>query len=104
VLGSVAFPGHAAYTASKHGVIGLTKAAALDHAADGIRVNAVAPAFIDVPAKQRSHTNDEVAGLHPLGRLGTVDEVAELVVWLASDAASFATGSVFPLDGGFLAR
>ena len=103
-LGSVGFPGHAAYVASKHGVVGLTKAAALDHAADGIRVNAVAPAFVSVPAKTRSHSEEEVAGLHPLGRLATVEEVAGLVSWLLSDAAAFATGAVYPLDGGFLAR
>lgn len=108
VLGTVAsVGGSAAYVAAKHGVLGLTKAAALDHAADGIRVNTVGPGYIVTPlAQQRLGPGGlrEREALHPLGRLGQPEEVAELVCWLASDAASFVTGSFYPVDGGYLAR
>jgi NAD(P)-dependent dehydrogenase (short-subunit alcohol dehydrogenase family) len=107
VLASRAHPGAGAYTASKHAVLGLTRAAALDHARDGIRVNAVAPSWIEAPRKRRSGTPEELAALaaaHPLGRLGSCEEVAEVVAWLASDAASFVTGSLYPVDGGYGAR
>jgi 2-dehydro-3-deoxy-L-rhamnonate dehydrogenase (NAD+) len=107
VLANRAHPGAGAYTASKHAVLGLTRAAALDHAPDGIRVNAVAPSWIETPRKRRSGTPEELAALaaaHPLGRLGSCEEVAEVVAWLASDAASFVTGSVYAVDGGYGAR
>jgi 2-dehydro-3-deoxy-L-rhamnonate dehydrogenase (NAD+) len=105
ILASAGFRNHVAYTASKHGVVGLTRGAAVDHAADGIRVNAVAPGFIRTPLIEvlSPEEIEAVARVHPLGRLGEVDEVAELVAWLASDASSFATGSVYNVDGGYLA-
>jgi NAD(P)-dependent dehydrogenase (short-subunit alcohol dehydrogenase family) len=99
--------GASAYVASKHGVVGLTRAAALEHAKDNIRVNAVGPGYIRTPLAERALDEAGLAAriaLHPLGRLGTVDEVADLVCWLASEGASFATGSFYPIDGGYLAR
>lgn len=107
ILGSVGFAMSDAYVAAKHGVVGLTKNAALEHAADRIRVNAVGPGFIRTPllaTNMDADTLRELAALHPIGRLGEPKEVAELVGWLASDAASFATGGYYPIDGGYLAR
>ena len=98
-----------AYHASKHGVIGLTKAAAIEYARQGLRVNAVAPGVIRTPMGERAFTHDpriaeKIAATHPLGRVGTAEEVAEAVVWLCSDAASFVTGHTLAVDGGFLAQ
>lgn len=107
ILGMVGFPTAAAYTAAKHGVVGLTKVAAWEHAKDGIRVNAVGPGFVRTPLLERhldSDTMAALAGQHALQRLGEPEEVAELVAWLASDGASFATGAYYPIDGGYLAR
>jgi 2-dehydro-3-deoxy-L-rhamnonate dehydrogenase (NAD+) len=107
VLGSVAFAGSVGYVAAKHGVVGLTQTAALDHAPDHIRVNAVAPGFIATPLLKANMDSDEqalVGSLHPLNRLGNPEEVAEVVAWLASDAASFVTGATYSVDGGYLAR
>jgi NAD(P)-dependent dehydrogenase (short-subunit alcohol dehydrogenase family) len=96
------------YIAAKHGVVGLTKAVALEYAKMGIRVNAVAPGYIRTPliAPYTGGTPDgEVpfAQMHPMGRIGTPEEVADAVVWLCSERAAFITGHVLPVDGGFLA-
>ncbi len=88
-----------AYTASKHGVIGLTKSGARDYAQDNIRVNAICPAFIYTPMINPA-LGKKVLGLHPIGRLGTVEEVAEAVLWLACDKSSFVTGHSLAADGG----
>ena len=106
VMGSVGTP-NAAYTASKHGVIGLTKSAALSYSQAGIRINAVCPGFIDspmiAPLTADVTVKAELITRHPIGRLGTAEEVAEAVVWLSSDAASFMTGHSLAVDGGYLA-
>lgn len=96
-----------AYHASKFGVVGLTRAAALEYAESGVRINAVAPAVIHTPMAERAFMQDEkiaarLKGLHPMGRIGQPDEVAQAVLWLCSDAASFTTGHVLPVDGGLL--
>ncbi|WP_027014120.1 SDR family NAD(P)-dependent oxidoreductase [Comamonas composti] len=108
ILGAVGFAGSPAYVAAKHGVLGLTKTAALEYAVRGVRVNAVGPAFIETPLIERLKQDEaaygQLVGAHPAGRLGKAEEVAELVTWLASDKASFVTGSYYPVDGGYLAR
>jgi NAD(P)-dependent dehydrogenase (short-subunit alcohol dehydrogenase family) len=107
ILGKVGFVGSSAYVAAKHGVVGLTEAAAVEYAAKGVRVNAVGPGFIKTPLVESSMdqaSRDALIGLHPIGRLGESAEVAELVVWLSSDKASFVTGSYYNVDGGYLAR
>jgi NAD(P)-dependent dehydrogenase (short-subunit alcohol dehydrogenase family) len=106
ILGSTGFASAPAYVSAKHGIVGFTRAAALDHAADGIRVNAVGPGFIETPllAAADAEVIAGVAALHPLGRLGTPAEVAELVCFLASDAASNMTGGYYVVDGGYTAK
>lgn len=109
VLGLVATPMNPAYTASKHGVVGLTKSAALAYAQAGIRVNAVAPGYIDSATTERIFTGsparrEAVIARHPIGRMGYPEEVAAAVVWLCSDAASFVTGHTLAVDGGFVAQ
>jgi 2-dehydro-3-deoxy-L-rhamnonate dehydrogenase (NAD+) len=107
VLGQVGFTMSSAYVAAKHGVVGITKAAAWEHAADGVRINAVGPGFIMTPLLEKNldqPTLDFLAGQHALNRLGKSEEVAELVAWLGSDASSFVTGTYYAVDGGYLAR
>ncbi len=108
ILGQVAFAGAPAYVAAKHGVVGLTRNAAVEYGKQGIRVNAIGPAFIHTPMISALDENPEIRnmliGLHPIGRLGEPDEVAELVMWLSSDKASFVTGAYYPVDGGYLAQ
>jgi NAD(P)-dependent dehydrogenase (short-subunit alcohol dehydrogenase family) len=107
VAGLIGSPGAATYCASKHGVIGLTKAAALETARSGIRVNVVCPAVIETPMGERIFGAPEMRkfalGFHPIGRFGTPEEIAEGVLWMCSDRASFMAGQSLVLDGGFLA-
>ena len=93
----------AGYTASKHAVIGLTRAAALEHAESGVRVNCVAPGYIRTPLLDGvgEPLLETFRALHPAGRLGRAREVAEAILFLASDRASFITGAVLPIDGGY---
>lgn len=109
VAGLVGFQGAAAYVASKHGVVGLTKSAALDYAQQNIRVNAVCPGVIRTPTVERviagnPAMEDALAAMEPIGRMGKPEEVASLVLWLCSDGASFMTGEAIAVDGGFVAR
>jgi NAD(P)-dependent dehydrogenase (short-subunit alcohol dehydrogenase family) len=110
VAGLIGFPNMAPYFASKHAVIGLTKVAALEFSAQGIRINAVNPAVIDTEMVDRivegfgTKKEDDLVPLHPIGRLGRVEEIAEAVLWLCSDKSSFVTGHSLVVDGGFTAR
>lgn len=108
VAGLVGAPKMAAYSASKHAVLGLTKSAAIEYARKGIRVNAVCPGVIRTAMYERAVAADPQIGLaaaqmHPVGRLGEIDEVAAVVLWLCSDAASFVTGHAHTVDGGLTA-
>jgi len=106
VAGVKGFPGAGVYVASKHGVLGLTKTAALECAAAKIRVNAVCPAVIETPMADRAFPDPAISkavlAQHPLGRFGKPVEVAEAVLWLSSDKSSFTTGQFIAIDGGFL--
>ena len=107
VAGLVGFSEEPAYVAAKHGVIGLTKAAAIELAVRKIRVNAVCPGAIDTPMLHRSTSGDELAEYveqTPQRRVGKPEEIAEAVLWLCSDAASFVTGAALPVDGGWAAQ
>ncbi len=109
IAGLVGFPGLPAYVSSKHGVIGLTKTAALEYAKQNIRVNAVCPGVIKTPMIDRLTGNKKEAekqfeNMEPVGRMGLPEEVAEAVVWLCSDSASFVTGDAMAVDGGWIAQ
>lgn len=107
ILGQVGFASSAAYVAAKHGVVGLTKNGALEYAAKGIRVNAVGPGFIKTPLLDANLTPEVMqflTTLHPIGRMGEPEEVAQLFLFLASDNASFINGAYYAVDGGYLAQ
>ena len=106
ILSQVGTPASPGYVTAKHGVVGLTQTAALEYASQGIRINAVGPAYIDTPllSQLSQEVRQQLVSLHPIGRLGRAEEVAELVIWLSSDKASFVTGSYYPVDGGYLAK
>ena len=109
IMGLVAAPGSVAYMAAKHGVVGLTKAAALEYAKANVRINAVCPGYIDTPLLQplfalNENLEEQVVSRHPVGRLGQPEEIAEAVIWLSSDAASFVTGHSMAVDGGYVAQ
>jgi NAD(P)-dependent dehydrogenase (short-subunit alcohol dehydrogenase family) len=106
ILGMAGFASSGAYVAAKHGVVGLTKTAALECANKGIRVNAVAPGFIDTPFFDgiNPRSKQMLERMHPVPRLGQPEEVAELILWLSSEKASFVTGGIYPVDGAYLAR
>jgi NAD(P)-dependent dehydrogenase (short-subunit alcohol dehydrogenase family) len=107
VLGQVGTPLSPAYVAAKHGVVGLTKSAALGYADQKIRINSVGPGYIRTPLLEKNTTDEQMEALikqHPIGRLGESREIAELVVWLASEKASFITGTYYAADGGLLAQ
>lgn len=107
ILGSVGFMNASAYVAAKHGVVGLTKAAAMEYAQQGIRINSVGPAFINTPllsANLDEEVIGQLAGLHPIGRIGTSEEVSALTCFLLSDRASFITGSYHLVDGAYTAQ
>lgn len=106
ILGSVGFANSSAYVAAKHGVLGLTKAAAIEYAPKGIRINSVGPGFIDTPLLSKNldaATLGAIAAMHPIGRLGRSEEVSALTCFLLSDEASFITGSYHLVDGGYVA-
>ena len=107
ILGTVGFATASAYVAAKHGVVGLTKVAAIEYAKHGVRINSIGPGFIDTPLLSK-HLDDAaltvIRGLHPVGRLGTSEEVAALTEFLLSDEASFITGSYHLVDGGYVAQ
>lgn len=102
IAGRIALPKAGAYVAAKHAVIGLTRSAALDHAGQGVRVNAICPGYVETPLASRSieRRREAILGRVPLGRIGTVEEIAEAVVWLLSDRAGFVTGEALAADGG----
>lgn len=112
ILGLVGFANAPAYTAAKHGLVGLTKAAALEYATLGVRVNALCPGFIETPmvmergveAGTHPEVYEQISELHPIGRLGRSEEIAAAAVWLCSDAASFVTGHAMTADGGYVAQ
>lgn len=107
ILGAVGTRFSPAYVAAKHGVVGLTKAAALEYANQGIRVNSIGPGYILTPLLTNNLDEamlEQIKSLHPIGRLGKSEEVAELALWLSSDKASFVTGSYYAIDGGYLSQ
>ncbi len=107
ILGQAGARFSPAYVAAKHGVVGLTKAAALEYADKKIRINSVGPGYIKTPLIYNTLDKaalDGLVGLHPIGRLGEPEEIAELILWLASSKSSFVTGTYYAADGGYLAQ
>ena len=107
ILGQAGTRFSPAYVAAKHGVVGLTKAAALEYADKNIRINSIGPGYIKTPLVMNSlddAARNALVGLHPIGRLGESEEIAELILWLASSKSSFVTGAYYPIDGGYLAQ
>jgi len=107
ILGKAGTKFSPAYVAAKHGVVGLTKAAALEYADKNIRINSVGPGYIKTPLVMNSLDKEALSALvdlHPIGRLGESEEIAEIILWLASPKSSFVTGAYFPVDGGYLAQ
>jgi NAD(P)-dependent dehydrogenase (short-subunit alcohol dehydrogenase family) len=108
ILGVTGTAFSGAYVAAKHGLVGATQTAALEYSRQGIRINAVCPGYIETPLLTNAGLNSQVmqnlVNLHPIGRLGKPEEVAELVLWLCSDAASFVTGTAMLVDGGYTAQ
>jgi NAD(P)-dependent dehydrogenase (short-subunit alcohol dehydrogenase family) len=106
ILGGVGLAGRSPYVAAKHGVAGITKAAALDYATQGVRVNAVAPGYVDTPllSDRDAAEKASIAALHPVGRLASASEITETILFLLSNKASFTTGQTYFVDGGFTAR
>ena len=106
ILGLIGSGGAAAYVASKHAVVGLTKAAAIDHAPDNIRVNAVCPGYIETPMTEDTmrRRGEAIIARVPMARMGRPEEIAEAVVWMCSERAGFVTGSCWQVDGGYTAR
>ncbi|MBK7652405.1 MAG: SDR family oxidoreductase [Flammeovirgaceae bacterium] len=110
ILGKVGFSGSSAYVAAKHGVLGLTKTAALEYATCGIRVNAISPGFINTPLLTKGGINgndtakQQIVSMHPINRLGKPEEIADAFIFLASAQSSFITGTTLDVDGGYLSR
>lgn len=106
IFGLNGYPGWSLYVATKHAVAGMTKAAALDYAKKGVRVNAVGPGPVETPLLHKGTGGDphSYAAFVPMGRIGQPDEIADVVVWLLSDAARYVTGHVLPVDGGVCAQ
>jgi NAD(P)-dependent dehydrogenase (short-subunit alcohol dehydrogenase family) len=110
ILGKVGFANSSHYVAAKHGIIGLTESAALEYAAEGIRINSICPGFIETPLltnagiTENSDLQKYITGLHPMKRLGKSEEVAAAFIFLASEDSSFMTGTTLEIDGGYLAQ
>jgi len=107
IMGLVSSPNTPAYVAAKHGVAGITKTAAQSYSKEGVRVNAICPGFIETPLLRASASQDmldKAVHMHPIGRLGRADEIAAVALFLCSDSASFVTGGIYPVDGGYLAN
>lgn len=106
ILGMVGTAYSSSYVAAKHGILGLTKSAAIEYAQNNVRINAVGPGYISTPLLSQidESQKDQIISLHPMGRLGKSEEVANLVYWLGSDEASFVTGSYYTIDGGYTAQ
>ncbi len=112
ILGLIGFANSCAYSAAKHGVVGLTKTAAIEYASQGIRINALCPGFIETPmvmeralnASEDQAIHQQISALHPVGRMGKAEEIANMLVMISSPEASFVTGAAIPVDGGYVAQ